>query len=56
MRIDTIAVGFDIDGNDMNEAYTNKGNKDNLLWGEGMFRTAFINLVFYDKVLKVKEK
>jgi len=30
--------------------------KDNLLWGGGMFRTAFVDPVFYDNVLKVKEK
>ncbi len=30
--------------------------KDNLVWGEGMFRTAFIDPSFYDNVLKIKEK
>jgi hypothetical protein len=30
--------------------------KDNLLWGGGMFRTAFIDPVFYDNVMKVKKK
>lgn len=30
--------------------------KDNLLWGGTMFRTDFIDPVFYDNVLKVKEK
>ena len=30
--------------------------KDNLLWGDGTFRTAFIHPAFYDNVLKVNEK
>ncbi len=30
--------------------------KDSLLWGEGSFRTAFIDPTFYDNVLKIKEK
>ena len=30
--------------------------KDSLLWGNGSFRTAFIDPTFYDNVLKIKEK
>lgn len=30
--------------------------KDNLVWGEGMFRTAFIDPTFNDNILKVKQK
>jgi len=30
--------------------------KDNLTWGDGAFRTAFIDPSFYDNLLKIKEK
>ncbi|MES2827654.1 MAG: hypothetical protein V4687_05860 [Bacteroidota bacterium] len=30
--------------------------KDKLVWGGGLFRTAFIDPTFYDNVLKVNEK
>ncbi|MEJ2901624.1 hypothetical protein WAE58_04285 [Pedobacter panaciterrae] len=30
--------------------------KDNLVWGDGMFRTAFIDPTFNDNILKVKQK
>jgi hypothetical protein len=30
--------------------------KDNLLWGNGTFRTAFIDPMFYDNVLKIRKK
>jgi site-specific DNA recombinase len=30
--------------------------KDNLLWGNGVFRTAFIDPAFYDNLLKINEK
>jgi len=30
--------------------------KDNLVWGDDMFRTAFIDPTFNDNILKVKQK
>ena len=30
--------------------------KDSLLWGEGMFRTTFIDPTFYDNLLRINEE
>ncbi len=30
--------------------------KDNLVWGEGIFRTAYIDPIFYDNLLKINKK